>query len=172
MKAVQLSNIFDSSLDFVNMKLANPPENIQEKFKKLDQNKETFEAELESFVKENFERHLPVKVELEEWKLMNSYKTYIHDEKYRDFYQNINESWKTLAESTTIDAEKNPTFHSMIYLPNKYIKVGTYLRLYSVPQSSRIHLLREGQYFFYEIPKFLCSQCFTAQLIIVGLLYT
>lgn len=123
LKAVQLSKIFDRSLDFVNMKLLDLPDDIRKEFDLLDQDDESFDEELKSFVKDNFEPHPPLKVDLDEWKLMSRFETHIHDEKYQDFYKKINEFWKSLAESTTPDAETNPIFHSMISLPNKYIKV-------------------------------------------------
>lgn len=127
LETIQLSQVNgDNSEKFVKMKTLDSPDNIWRKFSDLkEKNKDLKDnvEELENFLKENFDNDTLQPCKVTDYKEMGHPQNIITDGTYLEFYRLINRTWENLGVKTNEIPEEVSDRHSMIELPNYFIKV-------------------------------------------------
>jgi len=126
LKAVQLAEIHEYPMDFVDKKLKFPEQHILDEFQKLKDAGKLDKESLRTFVLENFAEDKPKYCRLRDIHiglqppLLNK----IADPEYQKFVVDIQRLWPELAVHVDESARDHPELHSFIYLPKCYIKVS------------------------------------------------
>ncbi len=121
---VQMSRLFKDSKTFVDLRLLFDEEEIVRRFKLLKNQTGTLSLQqIRDFVNQNFAEDPLVKWVPPDLKAVPSIIADIEDDDYKRWILSLNQIWKELAAKVTDDARDNPKKHSIIYLPNGFIKV-------------------------------------------------
>lgn len=117
-------------------KLKDLPKTIRRNFRKVkhEHDEERRNKELQKFLEDNFERE-PNFSTFCEWNYfpeMPDVDNMISDEKYREFYRDINKEWKNFPVRIPDSYQHEPesSYHSIIYVPNCYMKVKILIIIY------------------------------------------
>lgn len=125
MHDVQMARIYPDSKTFVDKKLLFPESEVISRYQKLKNDTGTPNVQqLKKFIDDNFEDD-----QIEVWlppdfKDVPSIVNNIEDEVFKRWIIDINKIWKQLGIKVSDDVKTNPELHSMLYLPNGFIKVS------------------------------------------------
>lgn len=138
-----MARIYPDSKTFVDKKLLFPEPEIINRYHKLkNQTGNPSVQQLKKFIDENF-----VDDELEVWappdfKEVPSIVNTIEDETFKRWVMDINQIWKDLGVKVPEEVKRNPELHSILYVPNGFIKV----RLVHLAFCSRLNFLNMLQF--------------------------
>ncbi|PSN49799.1 Trehalase [Blattella germanica] len=125
---VQMSNLYNDSKYFVDMKLKNPPNETMKAFLEFMRinNQKPNETEVQKFVDEMFESP---DTEFEQWKPKDwtsnpKFLSNIKDPFYQKWAQDLNHFWKQLGRKLRDDIQEHQELYSIIYVPNPVIVPG------------------------------------------------
>lgn len=105
------------------MKLKREPKIILAEFEDLDYTGENHQDHLRKFVDKHFELYTAEEV-LSDHQEIPHLDEFVLNQDYRDFASSISKMWTKLSAKTSEDVDINKHLHSLIYLPNPYIKVS------------------------------------------------
>ncbi|XP_065217876.1 trehalase-like isoform X2 [Planococcus citri] len=122
---VQMARIYPDSKTFVDKKLLFPEPEVISKYQKLKNDTGTPSVQqLKKFIDDNFEDdHIDVWLP-PDFKDEPSIVNNIEDEVFKRWIIDINKIWKQLGMKVSDDVKLNPELHSMLYMPNGFIKAG------------------------------------------------
>lgn len=136
MKTIQLAEIHEHPMDFVDKKLLDTEERILEKFQKLKEENKLDPDSLQAFVNDNFAVDNPYSCPLRDIEIGLQPKLLdkVADPVYKQFVIDVQNIWPELAVHVDEDAKDHPERYSAIYLPKCFIKVleSVFLELFEV----------------------------------------
>ena len=123
---VQMSRIFPDSKTFVDMKLRNSPNVIDEAYQQLkNEDNSPSKTQIMTFVREHFvmedqmDDHVPL-----DWIKRPKLISRIKDQQLAKFASDLNSRWKMLCRKIKKEVQRNPELYSLIYLPHPVIVPG------------------------------------------------
>ena len=123
---VQMSRIFPDSKTFVDMKLRNSPNVIDEAYQQLkNEDNSPSKTQIMTFVREHFvmedqmDDHVPL-----DWIKRPKLISRIKDKQLAKFASDLNSRWKMLCRKIKKEVQRNPELYSLIYLPHPVIVPG------------------------------------------------
>ena len=121
-----MSRIFPDSKTFVDMKLRNSPNVIDEAYQQLkNEDNSPSKTQIMTFVREHFvmedqmDDHVPL-----DWIKRPKLISRIKDQQLAKFASDLNSRWKMLCRKIKNDVKRNPELYSLIYLPHPVIVPG------------------------------------------------
>lgn len=115
--------MYDDPADFVEMKLKNSPRDVLNEFETIKSSVRD-RSLLKSFAKRNFEPDIPDKCSNFDSQKLRDLKIRVLSKTYKDFVSSITEMWLELIVQTSDHVEKNPDYHTLVHLPNCFVKVS------------------------------------------------
>ena len=123
---VQMSRIYPDSKTFVDMKLRNCPNEIEDAYRQLkNEDNSPSKTEIMKFVREHFvmedqmDDHVPL-----DWIKSPKLIRRIKDQQLAKFASDLNSRWKKLCRKINKEVKRNPELYSLIYLPHPVIVPG------------------------------------------------
>ena len=121
-----MSRIFPDSKTFVDMKLRNSPNVIDEAYEQLkNEDNSPSKTQIMTFVREHFvmedqmDDHVPL-----DWIKSPKLIRRIKDQQLAKFASDLNSRWKKLCRKINKEVKRNPELYSLIYLPHPVIVPG------------------------------------------------
>lgn len=127
LQTVQLAGIYPDSKTFVDLRQIYDPKQTLANFDSLMNatNNKPSRSQVETFVQENFvETNELVNWTLTDWKPNPSILERLKDPFYKQWVNELNVIWKSLAKKISNDVAENPSRHSLIYVKNGFIIPG------------------------------------------------
>lgn len=130
LKYVQLSEIYDNSKQFVDMKLLSSEEIILSSYEQFkSSNPNPTKQQLKKFLERYFAEDPLEKCELPDFNDNPPFLESISDKNYKKWTREVINIWKELAGKIPADVTKHPENHSYLFIPNCFIKVRNDIEL-------------------------------------------
>ena len=121
-----MSRIFPDSKTFVDMKLRNCPNEIEDAYRQLkNEDNSPSKTQIMTFVREHFvmedqmDDHVPL-----DWIKRPKLISRIKDQQLAKFASDLNSRWKMLCRKIKKEVQRNSDLYSLIYLPHPVIVPG------------------------------------------------